>query len=363
MRKWQLIISFVLIGQIGFTQTNQEIYEQAFQDINCMLNETCTSSFKDAVFIVENAYFSNQLNRSEFEEQIEFLAELSRQFVASQELHYDYPDRNEVVKYAALFTIITDTIRIQIDSTRIFKIQPYTYDFNDIWGHEDWSNMFVSKLLETRQGNCHSLPFLYKILADEVSSDAHIAVAPNHFYIKHQNKANGWYNTELTSGIFPIDAWLMASGYIHLDAIVNKLYMEALSDEQMIALNMIDLAKGYERKLGVLAQSEFVLKCCNAALKVYPHYVNALLLKAETNKSMFDALMTKYNAIYPADILNIPEAQKLFSEMTTLYSQIHDLGYRKMPEEMYLEWLISLKEEKSKYENEDISTFSPQNHF
>ena len=362
MKKFLLIISFVFFGQIGFSQSNQEIYEQAFQDINCMLNKTCSASFIDAVFTVENAYYSNQLDRNQFDKQITFLAELSRQFIASQDLLYDYPDRNEVVKYASLFNIITDTIKIQVDSTRVLEIQPYTYDFNDIWGNDDWSSMFVSKLLDTKKGNCHSLPYLYKILADKINAKAHIAVAPNHFYIKHQNKANGWYNTELTSGIFPIDAWLMASGYIHLDAIVNKLYMEALNDEQMIALCMIDLAKGYERKLGVFAQNEFILKCCNAALKVYPHYVNALLLKAETKKKMFDALMTEYNAQYPVDILNIPEAQKLFSEMTNVYAQIHKMGYRKMPEDMYLDWLVSLKAERTKYENKEISTFKSQNH-
>jgi len=362
MKKFLLIISFVFFGQIGFSQSNQEIYEQAFQNINCILNKTCSASFKDAVFTVENTYFSSQLDRNQFDKQITFLTELSRQLIAAQDLLYNYPDRNEVIKYAALFKVITDTILIQVDSSRILEIQPYTYDFNDIWGYKDWSNMFVSKLLDTKKGNCHSLPYLYKILADEINAKAYIAVAPNHFYIKHQNKANGWYNTELTSGIFPIDAWLMASGYIHLDAIVNKLYMEALNDEQMIALCLMDLAKGYERKLGVLAQNEFVLKCCNAALKVYPHYVNALLLKAETKKKMFDALMTKYNAQYPTDILNMPEVQKLFTEMTNLYAQIHALGYRKMPEKMYLDWLISLKEERNKYENKEISNIKSQNH-
>ena len=357
MKKILLIISILFFNLLGFSQTDQEIYEQAFQKINCMLTKTCSASFSDAVFTVENAYFSNQLNQELFEKQILVLAELSKQFIASQDLIYDYPDRNKVVKYAALFNVLTDTTRIQVDSSRYIEMQPYTYDFTDIWGHKDWSNMFVSKLLDTKKGNCHSLPFLYKIVADEIGAEAHIAIAPNHFYIKHQNKANGWYNTELTSGIFPNDAWLMASGYIHLDAIVNKLYMEALNDQQMIALCMIDLAKGYARKLSILSHNEFILKCCDAALTVYPRYINALLLKAETKKKMFDALMVKYNAQNPVDIMNITEAKNIFTEMTNLYAQIHELGYRKMPEEMYLNWLTSLKEERNKYENKKITNF------
>jgi hypothetical protein len=31
-----------------------------------------------------------------------------------------------------------------------------------------------------------------------------------------------------------------------------------------------------------------------------------------------------------------------------------------MPEEMYLNWLISLKEEKNKYENKNITNFNPK---
>ena len=362
MKKTLLIILYIFSSQFGFSQSHQEIYEQAFQEIKCMLNKTCTASFKDAVFTTENAYLSNQLDRNQFESQISFLTTLSKGFIASRDLIYTYNDKAEVKKYAALFSIITDTIPVQIDSTNIVHLLPYTYDFDDIWGHKDWSNMFVTKLLDTKKGNCHSLPYLYKIIADEIDAKAHIAVAPNHFYIKHQNQANGWYNTELTSAIFPIDAWLMASGYIHLDAIVNKLYMEALNNQQMIALCMIDLAKGYERKLGVLAQSEYILKCCNAALVVYPHYINALLLKAETQKKAFEQLMVKNNAVYPVDVLNMPEAQRLFSEMSMLYSKIHELGYRKMPEKMYLNWLVSLKKERNLYENKEISNFKSQAH-
>lgn len=357
MKYFIIIISIYFYSKDSFSQADQENFDQAFQKINCMLNETCSTSFKDAVFAVENAYFSNRLDFQTIENEIKLLKSLIIEVMKSRELIYDSQDKEDVKKYASLFTAMTDTIPILLDSNRVLFHKPFQYDFEDVFGSNDWSNMFVSKLLVTKKGNCHSLPYLYKILADEINATAHIAVAPNHFYIKHQNKVNGWYNTELTSGIFPNDAWLMASGYIHLDAIVNKLYMEALNEKQMLALCMIDLAKGYEKKLGDMAQTDFILKCCESALKVYPHYINALLLKAETKKIEFDALMKEYNAEYPADILNLPEAQYLFNEMTTLYTQIHEMGYRKMPEEMYLKWLVSLKEERNKYENKEIANF------
>lgn len=33
------------------------------------------------------------------------------------------------------------------------------------------------------------------------------------------------------------------------------------------------------------------------------------------------------------------------------YAHIHEIGYRNMPEDMYLNWLVSLKTERKKYEN------------
>jgi hypothetical protein len=37
--------------------------------------------------------------------------------------------------------------------------------------------------------------------------------------------------------------------------------------------------------------------------------------------------------------------------MNSLYMQLYQLGYRQMPEQMYVEWLTSLKTEKEKYTN------------
>ena len=77
--------------------------------------------------------------------------------------------------------------------------------------------MFVSTLMVTCKGNCHSLPLFYKLLTEELGEKSWLALAPNHAYIKLHNQADGWYNVELTSGQFPTDVWIKASGYIHTD--------------------------------------------------------------------------------------------------------------------------------------------------
>lgn len=160
---------------------------------------------------------------------------------------------------------------------------------------------------------------------DELGYKSHLALAPNHIYIKAHNKKVGWYNIELTCGDFPTDAWYAASGYIHTDAIRNGIYMRALTDKETVSMSLIDLAQGYQAKFGI-RDGSFIIKCCNTALKHFPKYINAMLLKAEILTELYRESNDK----------------ELFSQMTELYTQIHKLGYRKMPQQMYVNWLNSL---------------------
>jgi len=41
--------------------------------------------------------------------------------------------------------------------------------------------------------------------------------------------------------------------------------------------------------------------------------------------------------------------------MLDLYVKIYKLGYREMPEEMYIEWMKSLQTQKDKFVNKKIS--------
>ena len=55
------------------------------------------------------------------------------------------------------------------------------------------------------------------MIMDRLGEECWLALAPNHMYIKARNQRAGWYNIELTCADFPTDAWLTASGYIHLE--------------------------------------------------------------------------------------------------------------------------------------------------
>ncbi len=352
-----LSLSFLWLGSGILKAQSNQFYNDAYQTIDNMLNDKQEYSFKDAVFSVENAYFQGKLDTVQLNNQVRFLTRFAKTIMANRELTYKQSDKDKVSKYAAVYSIMCRSLPIAVKDT-VVQYKSFNYDFKDVFGHNDITNLFVSKLLMTKEGNCNSMPYLYKILAEELGVDANLALAPNHVYIKHQIKSDGWYNTELTSGIFPQDSWLMASGYIHLDAIKNGVFMKALNNKESLALCLFDLAQAYNRNFPG-NDGEFVLKAVNRAIEIYPNFAKALILKAETHKTQFEKLMDQQNlsSTSPENIKKAqqyPKAKELMGLMTQEYTHIYELGYRQMPEEMYLDWLVSLKTERKKYENKKL---------
>lgn len=333
---------------------NSKNYANAYDSLKTIIDSK-KPNFKKVVFIVENAFFNNLLDEANFNLAITNLRKLSEIHLIQSNLQYNGKDKSVIVKYASVFKVICDTVVVGDNQGNFIYHSPFTYDFDDPFGEQDWTKMFVTKLLATKKGNCHSLPYLYKILCEELGVTANLALAPNHIYIKHRSEKTGWYNTELTSVAFPIDAWLMASGYIHLSAIQNGVYMKALTDQESIALCLIDLAEGYKRKTNY-EDTDFILKCCDTALQYFPNCINALILKAETLKHILQS-QDKEQAVQTGENENyrkVIDTERIFAQMQDLYLQIHDLGYRQMPKEMYLDWLVELKTEKDKYLNKNL---------
>jgi hypothetical protein len=330
-----------MLSNLVKAQENR-FYDDAFLTIDNMLTDKQTYSFKTSVLSVEEAYYQGKLDTAEVSRKIKFMANFAKKIIENRDLTYEGKDKAAVSKYAAIFSVICQGTPIVINRDTL-QYKAFSYDFNDVFGHKDLSNLFVSKLVNKQKGNCNSLPYLYKILAEEIGADANLALAPNHIYIKHNIKSIGWYNTELTSGIFPQDAWLMASGFIHLDAIQNGVYMKALTDRESLALCFVDLANAYNRSFAE-NDGRFALKCAERALQINPYLITALLLRAETHKE-------QYQKMEKTD----PKAKELLVSLNKEYNHIHQLGYRNMPEGMYLEWLVSLKRERNKYTDQRVS--------
>ena len=346
MKTYFFIFLFIIIN---YKAQENRFYSDAYQILDNMLLEKQSYKFKEGVFAVENAYEQGKLDTVKLNQKVKFLANFCKRLTQNRELNYNERDKDKVSKYASVFTIMTQQIPVIVKSDTL-KFKSFQYDFDDVFGHAELSNLFVSKLLNTHKGNCNSMPYLYKILAEELGVTANLALAPNHIYIKHNIKSIGWYNTELTSGIFPQDSWLMASGFIHLNAIQNGVFLKALNDKESLALLLTDLGNAYNRSFPD-NDGSFPLKCAERAIQVHPYLANALLLQAETHKRQFQKMMKEQNSTDIETTLKNPKANELFELMNKEYTHIHEIGYRTMPEEMYLDWLVSLKIERAKYED------------
>ena len=318
------------------------IYEDAYQRLS--KNIESNPSFKESVLITENAFFGNKLPVDDIKSLINGLVSLCSEWKHANPLKgYRFKDSLNLLNNFAIYTILKDTVGVQGPNGQQYGHLPYIYDFNDFFGRQQWSNMFVSKLLVSQRGNCHSFPYLYKILADELGTTCWLSLAPNHIYIKNRCKKIGWYNTELTSGEFPIDAWITTSGYIPLKAIQTGLYMDTLSNQQAVALSVLDLAKGYEFKTKNYYDG-FIVQCCDLVLQYHPVNAQALLLKAESLKRIYEKQLAENNT----------NSKETYKEMERLYTKLLDLGYREMPEKMYMQWLMSVTQQKDKYSNSQI---------
>ncbi|MBQ0733887.1 hypothetical protein [Aquimarina celericrescens] len=143
-------------------------YRKAFTALKEIENKSF--SLKEAVFTVENAFYEHETDYSEFDNVIKQTGD----FIKEKMQEFGYDTHSNVAKNLILFQFFSDTLTTKNG----LKHLPLVYDFDDIWGKKDWSNMFVTKLLESGKGRCHSLPLLYLMLAEEIDATAHLSRSP-----------------------------------------------------------------------------------------------------------------------------------------------------------------------------------------
>ncbi|MBX2923988.1 MAG: hypothetical protein KF746_17445 [Chitinophagaceae bacterium] len=316
-------------SQLNIVDSLKLEFDEAFRRLT--INLKSKQSFEEAVFATEQLFNDNGLSSTKFNEAINFLSEFGLSYLDHQKIiKYNQPDSINYLKNYSIFSLFFDTSVVKsMNQSNAGNIKvSFSFLPEDPLAKQDWTNMFVSKLLQTGKGNCHSLAYLYKIIADKIGAKCWLALAPNHIYIKNFSQYFGWYNTELTSRSFPTDAWIMTTSYIHPNAVRSGLYMDTLSNQQSIALCVLDLAKGYEAQTHNYNDG-FIIQCCDLVLQYHPVNPMALLLKAETLRKVY-ALQNKEKK---------PEAVETYRKMEAAYIRLAKLYYREMPEKMYLQWL------------------------
>ena len=327
-------------GKIHFQNAQREIME--------MVQLKSPYDLKRAVYLTEFAY-DNSLSYDLFSRQIGKLVEIIRLEMKQRKIS---PSDN-IGKIMAIFKFMADTLTVRnpvLEKT--ITTYPKTYDFEDFYGMRDYHKMFVSKLIRTGKGQCHSLPLLFLILCQEIGAKAYLSTGPEHYYIKFMDKFGSLQNIELTNQMFTTDQFILQSGFIKAPAIKNRIYMDTLAMDKVILGTLNDLSNCYAKKYGY---DDFVLQCADQVLK----YDTRNILAHMHSANYFNLLWMKVQNQY--DSLGVPKEEfrkdrqlaKIATTAIRYNRMIDDLGYAEMPPDLYAKWLNSLKNESMRQQHLD----------
>ncbi|RAJ83656.1 hypothetical protein CLV59_103627 [Chitinophaga dinghuensis] len=322
-------------------------YWMALRELETM-SSTSTFSISRAVYLVENAFFNNRLPADKFQQLLNNKLTLCHYIMQKEKLDTS----SELSRHYALQKLFSDTITYYNPITRAKQqYTPLGYDFDDYMGKEHWENMFVTKLLLTGKGQCHSMPLLYLMLAEQLGIKATLAQAPEHSFIVFYNKDGKRYNFETTSGNLVSYNWLMQSGFINASAIKKGTYLDTLSQKKLIAYLIMDLTQGYLRQY---EDDGFVYRCLQDVKALHSDNLEALMMEANNLTIRTRQAIRAVGNPPPNKLPEYREAYSLFQQRNALYQLIDDLGYQAMPPEAYQAWRKSVEQEKQRRENKDL---------
>lgn len=334
-----------------FEARNKPQYEAAYQALAEMLDGRRTVSLPLAVFVVENSYAAGELNYTAFKADLDELATICRSLGGT--------DASSAARFMALHRLMTDTVRVSYAGKVVSKHLPYRYDFTDFWGKEDYSKMFVTKLLRTNSGQCHSLPLLYKMLADQLGVKTYISMAPNHTYIQVLDDRGELYSYETTNHRFVTDSYYMSTGYVKAAALKNRSYLDTLTTKEVLASRLFDLGLCYEHRYGL---DDFVRKCGLLGLRYYPQSVVGRM-------SVHNAALAKFTKAWAAagkpteeQARRNPALQPLWADVAKWAQAVREVGHEDMPPDQYARWLNATNQEQTRQDAQQAARFEQTAH-
>lgn len=337
----------VILTQYGFPmQSDNEgtsAFYSAFDEISTMLNGQDTLNLGRAVFLIENAYHNNKYNYADYKNIIKESVDFCNQKIDEEKLNKN----DNLVKNMMLFRFICDTLKVNNKSTQKQQTHyPVKYNYEDYDSQISYDSHFVTTLMQTNTGQCHSMPLYYLVLAEEMGADAYWSFSPRHSFVKIQDKKGDWHNLELTAKAILSDTHYMNSGYIKAEALQNKIYLEPMDKTNVVAEMLIELARGYYQKYGY---DDFYLKCIDTAQQHLKNDLNVKLLQSAYQTRLTLLLGHLLNAPNPNIMKEkSPEAYKHFELMQTQYQEIDNMGYEEVPVAVYALWLDHIAKEKGK---------------
>lgn len=170
--------------------------------------------------------------------------------------------------------------------------RPFSYDLTDPFGQRPGSQR-LSAYLQSRNGNCVSMPILFAILGERIGLDVTLSTAPLHLFVKWTEHRSGkTYNLETTSGAgFTRDAWYRQKLPMTDEAIANGVYLKKLSRREALAV----IATGVLDHLIATRRYDEAIDVADVLLDAYPAHAYALVKKGTAYYRMLEESFIRKN--------------------------------------------------------------------
>ncbi|MFT3949960.1 MAG: hypothetical protein QM763_23545 [Agriterribacter sp.] len=299
-----------------------------------------------AIYLTESAWYDNPPSFEEFQIKIKKYATAVKQLLLREGLD---TKNNTAINYGVQQLYKKDNTYYDKQSGKTYRFSKLSYDFNDYMGDKDFRNMFVSKLLNTEKGQCHSLPLLYLCIVELLGGKAYLSLSPNHSFIQHFDAGGSRYNFETTNGNHVTESWMMQSSFVSTVALANKTYLDTLSGRQLYAHILSDLLLEYRMELGYDAVTNAISQ---RILDIDPGNMVALMEQANIATFELDDIIRESGYPPPAQIKQYSRIEQAYYKRQVAYKRIDDKGFQEMPPEIYQRWLRSMEEETQKQQSE-----------
>ncbi|MEI9806640.1 MAG: hypothetical protein WDO16_01465 [Bacteroidota bacterium] len=305
-------------------------------------------SITKAVYIVENAWLENKYSFEIFRERLQVEAKVIKQQLKSEKLSLQ---DNLALNYGIQKRYRQNIYQYDLKSKQTRTVKPFGYDFEDFQGQKNYDKMFTTKMMVTGKGQCHSMPLMYLMIAEQLGAKAWLSLAPQHSFVRFSDKNGSLLNFETTNGNLVSTNWLLQSGFINANALKSKTYLDTLSQKQLFAQCLSDLLVGYLSKFNYDGFAEQLMKTISS---IDQNNMTALILDANIKTQI---AMQSINAAGETErrrFAKISEAYRAYLDMMAAYEKVDRRGYQDMPKEAYAAWLKTIEQERKKQETKEL---------
>ncbi|MCC8361838.1 transglutaminase-like domain-containing protein [Lysobacter sp. A6] len=223
--------------------------------------------------------------------------------------------------------------------------KPFTYDLDDPMGANP-ANKRLSTYLETRKGNCVSMPMFVLILGQRLGLPVTLAKAPKHFLVKFGDaRQNAWVNFEATAGGFKTDSSYERETGMTEIAVANQLYLRPLRPRENVVAIASTLAEDYYRR----RDGDALMALADLVLAENPRNHKAMLWKGTAYAFQIDERIKKpYPNISDIPIHLVAEYQRLGRSNNEWFEKAEQLGWKEQTPEQEAQYLRAIEREKAK---------------